>query len=123
MKIPKLSQSQRAAVLGDERDHKRDSVMMLLQQDVGKRPWHAVRDLPYRHSIKDRHGNTLFTATPGVAYLVVTAVNAYPKLLADAVDNTDLLRALQVQLRELPTSPARDRLIELVDANLYPEKS
>ncbi len=123
MKQPKLSSSQRAVVLGDERDHKRDSVVMLLAQGIGKYPWRSVSDTPLVHSVKDFDGNELFKASPGIAHKIVTAVNAYPKLLGDVVGHIDTLRALQVQLRELPTSPARDRLIELVDANLHPEKS
>ncbi len=123
MKIPKLSPSQRAVVLGDERDHKRDSVMMILQQGVGKYPWRSVSDSPLVRSVKDFDGNELFKASPGIAHKIVTAVNAFPKLLGDAVDHTDLLKALQVQLRQLPTSTARDRLIELVDTQLHPEKS
>ena len=89
---------------------------------VGKLPWRCVEGL-YSHAVKDFHGTTLFLASPGIARQIVAAVNAYPTLLGDLVEATDVLRALAAQIGGMPKSQARTRALNLIEDTLHKDSA
>jgi hypothetical protein len=72
--------------------------------------------------VKDFYGTNLFSAAPGIARQIVSAVNCHIPMLGNHVVAMDALRTLRIQISAMPRSAARSRALDLIEDALRPHR-
>jgi hypothetical protein len=73
--------------------------------------------------VKDFYGTNLFSAPPGIARQVVSAVNCHIPMLGNYVAAIDALKALRIQISAMPRSAARSGALDLIEDTLRPNRA